>query len=170
MSFGTLESRHYAVDLLTEQYVFSGALEPPGMLITYLNHPDRSTLQIKQVTASALDAGSKLAAWQADTLWVRRDEVLAMRFVDQISQNTMQLLPRKEKLRVFLPRFVVQALFRCGVDTSVGDLFDTLTSYWALATDALIYPPVPCAAPVFSTAPLLMVNRRRLLFYQQVKD
>jgi hypothetical protein len=170
MSFGAPETKHYAIELLTEQVLIAGTLELPGMLLNYLNHPDRATLQFKQATATALDAGSKLAAWQSEVLWVRRDEILAIRFVEPVSQDTMQLLPRKEKLRVFLPRFVVQAVFRCGVDTSVGDLFDTMTSYWAPATDALVYASLPCAAPVFSSAQFLLINRRRLLAYQPVKD
>ena len=170
MSFATPEIHHYAVEVLTEQYLFSATLEPPGMLLNYVNHPDRATLQLKQVTATALDAGSKLATLQTESLWVRRDEILVMRFMEQLSSDTMQLLARKEKLRVYLPRFVVQAVFRCGVDASLSDLFDTLTSYWAPATDALVYPLMPCATPVFSNAQLLLLNRRRLLFYQPVKD
>jgi len=109
MSFATPEIHHYAVEVLTEQYLFSATLEPPGMLLNYVNHPDRATLQLKQVTATALDA-------------------------------------------------------------SLSDLFDTMTSYWAPATDALVYPLMPCATPVFSNAQLLLLNRRRLLFYQPVKD
>jgi hypothetical protein len=170
MSFGTLQSQHFAVELLTEHYFFSGALEPLGMLQNYLNHPERVTLQFKQISGGALDAGSKLPTLQAEEIWMRRDEILAIRFLDPLSPATMQLLPRKEKLRVFLPRFIIQAVFRCGVDTNLADLFDTMNSYWAPATDAMVHPLLPCAAPVFSAATLLLINRRHLRFYQPVKD
>ena len=170
MSFGTLQTRHYAVEILTEHYLISAALEPPGMLMNYLNHPDRTTLQFKQVTATALDPGGKLPTFQAEELWLRRDEMAALRFVDMVSPSTMPLLPRKEKLRVFLPRFLVQAVFRCGTDTAVGDIFDSMTSYWAPATEARVHPLLPCACPVFSEAAQLLVNRRQIRFYQPIKE
>ena len=170
MSFSALQTRHYQVEILTEHYFIAAALEPAGMLQNYLNHPDRITLVFKQVTATALDQGSKLATFQADELWLRRDEIAAVRFIEKLSPGTMQLLPRKEKLRVFLPRFIVQAVFRCGVDTGIGDIFDAMTSYWAPATDALVYPLLPCASPVFHEAASLLVNRRHVRFYQPVKE
>jgi len=170
MSFAALQSRHYSVEILTEHYFFVAALEPPGMLQNYLNHPDRTTLTFKQVTATAFDQGSKLATFQSEELWLRRDEITALRFIDKLSSGTMQLLPKKEKLRVFLPRFVVQAIFRCGVDTSVKDIFDAMTSYWAPATDALVYPLLASAAPAFHEAEMLLVNRRHIRMYQPVKD
>jgi hypothetical protein len=170
MSFAALQTRHYAVELLTEHYFFAAALEPLGMLVNYLNHPDRTTYQFKQVAASALDAGSKLPAFQADELWLRRDEIVAIRFVDGLSAGTLPLLPRKEKLRVFLTRFVVQAVFRCGTDTSVGDIFDAMTSYWAPATEVRVHPLAACACPVFAEAGLLLVNRRHIRFYQPIKE
>jgi hypothetical protein len=170
MSFAALQTRHYSVEILTEHYFFTAALEPPGMLQNYLNHPDRTTLTFKQVTASALDPGSKLATFQAEELWLRRDEIAALKFIDKLSSATMQLLPKKEKLRVFLPRFVVQAVFRCGVDTTVKDIFDSMTSYWAPATEALVYPLQPGAAQAFHEAELLLINRQHIRMYQPVKD
>jgi hypothetical protein len=170
MSFAKLSTRHYSVEVLTEHYLFSAALEPPGMLLNYLNHPDRTTFQFKQVTATALDSGSKLAAFPADELWLRRDEIVAIHFKAPLSAGTLPLLPRKEKLRVFLTRFVVQAVFRCGTDTIVGDIFDTMTSYWAPATEARVHPLLACVCPVFSEAALLLVNRRHIRFYQPIKE
>ncbi len=170
MSFSALQVRHYPVEVLTEHFLFAAALEPPGMLQTYLNHPDRITLSLKQVSATALDPGGKLATFQADELWVRRDEIIAIRFPNSLSTATMQLLPRKEKLRVFLTRFVVQGVFRCGVDTGLGDMFDTMNTYWALVGEARLFPLLPSPVPVFSDAPLLLVNRRHIRFYQPVKE
>jgi hypothetical protein len=170
MSFAKLQTRHYSIEILTEHYYFTAALEPPGMLLNYLNHPDRTTFLFKQAAASALDAGSKLPAFQADELWLRRDEIVAFHFVDMLSSGTMPLLPRKEKLRVFVTRFVVQAVFRCGADTALGDIFDSMNSYWAPATEARVHPLLPCACPVFSEAALLLVNRRHIRFYQPIKE
>ena len=169
MSFSAIpSSRHFQVDVLTEHYHFMATLDPHGVLVNYLNHPDRATMPLKQVTATALYTGSILTAFKAEELFIRRNEIIALRLSDKLSSETMPLLPRKEKLRVFLPRFVVQADFHCGVDTQPGDLFDAMTSYWAIATDALVHSLIHATSPVFHEAAVLLVNRRHVRFYQTV--
>lgn len=168
MSLPSLQLRHYRAEILTSQYLFSGDVEPLGPLLTYLNDASRRVIMLKGVEATALDADNALATFRANELLVGKNEVCAIGLPDPVSKTTVHLLPRREKLRVVAARFVIQALFHCGSETRVGDLFEATPGQWATASDAHIYPLLPCRAPVFETVNLLLLNKAHIRFYQSV--
>lgn len=164
-----LQARRYHVEVITDQYMLAGVLEPFGSLMNYLNHPERKTFQFKEVTASALEAANVVRSFQADSLWLYRERIILLRPLETLSSDTIQLLPTKEKLRVLLPRFIVQATFHRGLDTAVGDMFDSISGHWAIATEAQIYAFQPSPAPLFHEARQLLINRAYIQAYIAVK-
>jgi hypothetical protein len=117
------------------------------------------------VTAAALDATNAVETFRADELIVAKDDIIAIRLLHPVTQTSVQLLPRRERLLVFTSRFVVQADFHCGPDTRVGDLFEATPGRWAPASDAQVYPLAHFRCPVFSEARLLLINKRHIRMY-----
>jgi hypothetical protein len=169
MGLPELKAHQYEVEFLTEHYVFAGVLEPRGLLMVYLNDVDRRTLPLRDVTATSLDTGSSVGSFKAGELFVRRDEISAIRLFARPSAQTVPLMPMADTLRLFTPRFAVQAVFHRGPETRLSDLFDG-SGLWAPATDAKVYALFPTKHAVAVEAPMLIVNKTHIRFYQVVTE
>jgi len=170
MTVPQLTSKQYKVEVFTPQFLLSGILEPIGALLPYLNNADRNNILLKQVSATPIDTAYNLPTFTADELWVPRKELLAVKFLDTISADTMPLLSTKEKLRVFLPHIVVQAIFSRGPDTKIHEIFDVLAGDWVTAADAQIYPLHPMKCQFGRDAQRVLLIKRHIQFYQPVKE
>ncbi len=164
------QQHHYQLEIFTPHHMLAGLIEPFGALMIYLNHPERRTIQLKNVTVTALDAMSTVNPFTTDELWIPRQEVTMIRLVDPVSPETMPLLPVKEKLRVFIPRLVVQALFSRGQDTKMADIFSAYTGEWVPGTDAHLHSLLNTKAPIAPAAPALLLSKHYIQFYQPVPE
>lgn len=170
MTLSSLQQRHYRVELITEHYFLAGALEPFGMLMPYLNNIERKNILLKQVTAAALDVTSTISTFHADELWVRQAEIAALRLLDRVSSETMPLSPFKQKLRIFLPRFLVQGIVSRGQDTKLADIFEAMSGMWVAVTEALVHPLLPTKCQVFREAELLLIHKSHIRYYLELAE
>lgn len=170
MALPQLKSKQYKVDVFTPQFLLSATLEPVGALIPYLNNADRYNLPFRQVSVTPIENTLSLPTFTAEELWVPRREIIAVRFMDPITSDTMPLLPHKEKLRVFLPHLVVQATFSRGTDTKLNEIFDAIPGEWMSAADAQIYPLHPTRCQITRDAQMMLIVKRHIQFYQPVKE
>jgi len=168
MSLPDLQSKQYSLELLTEYYLMQCVVEPFGMLMTYLDSPDRTNILIKNVTMIGLGVDSKVDLIKIKELWVQRHEILAIRLAEEDLQGAVQKLPALETLRVFMPRFVLQGTITHGEDTRLGDMFEVMKGTWAAMTDAQVFPHTAMKAQVFRSTPFLLVNKNRIRFYEAV--
>ena len=169
MSLPDLQSKQYPLDVLTEYYLMQCVAEPVGMLMTYLDAPDRENLLLKNMTMTSLGVDSKVDTIRTKELWVQRSEVLAIRVSEEDLQGAIQKLPAREKLRIFMPRFVVQGTLTHGEDTRLGDMFEVMKGTWAAVMNAQVFPHTAMKSQVFRDAPLLLVNKSRIRFYEAVE-
>lgn len=168
MSLPEIESKQYPLEILTEYYLMQCVVEPVGMLMTYLDAPDRENILVKNVTMTGLGTDSKVGTVKMKELWVQRSEMIAIRVEEADLEGAVQKLPAQEKLRMFMPRFVVQGILTRGEDTRLGDMFEVMKGTWAALTDAQIIPHTQMKTEVFRSAPFLMVNKNRIRFYEAV--
>ena len=49
MALPEIESKHYPLEILTEYYLMQCVVEPVGMLMTYLDAPDRENILVKRI-------------------------------------------------------------------------------------------------------------------------
>ena len=166
MSLPYIETKQYPVEMLTEDYYIKCAIEPIGVLMTYIDSPERTNLLVKNVTMTGLANDSAVASVNIKELWVQRDEVLVIRVNEDDVKDAIQNLPAKETLRIFLPRFVVQGTLSRGEDTRIGDMFEVLKGTWAAARNAQVFPLTSMKAQVFRQAPLVLINKHRIRFYE----
>ena len=168
MSLPDLASKQYQLELLTEYYLMQCIVEPFGMLMTYLDSPDRNNILIKDVTMIGLGVDSKVDLIKIKELWVQRNEILAIRLNEEDLQGAVQKLPALEKLRVFMPRFVLQGTLTHGEDTRLGDMFEVMKGTWAAMMDAQVFPHTAMKSQVFRSTPFLLINKNRIRFYEAV--
>jgi len=170
MALPKLQSKQYKVEVFTPQFLLSGVLEPVGSLMSYLNNVDRNNLSIKQVNATPIEPAFSLPTFAAEELWLPHKELIAIRFLDAISSDTMPLLSNKEKVRVFLPHIVVQATFSRGADTKIHEIFDVLSGDWVAAADAQIFPLHPMKCQFGRDAQRMLIIKRHIQFYQHINE
>jgi hypothetical protein len=170
MSLPQLTSKQYKVEVFTPQFLLSATLEPVGALMPYLENADRNNLLFKQVSVTPIETTLNLPTFTAEELWVPRRELVALQFLEPGASETMRLMPNKEKLRVFLPHFVVQATFSHGPDTKLHEIFDVISGVWIHATEAHIYPLHPIRCQISHDAPMMLIIKHQIQFYQPVKE
>jgi hypothetical protein len=168
MSMPQLKVRQFHVEVVTEQYVLNGIIEPVGTLMAFIGNRDNKNVHLKNLNAGAVDPASILAHFSAEELWITRKEVIAIRFVDQLSANTVPLLPHKDKLRVFLPNFVVQGIFAHGADTPLAEVFESASGDWVASIDAQIYPTIQTKAIIGHVAATILIAKQHVHFYHKV--
>lgn len=166
MALPQFQTKQYSIDILTADYLFHGFVEPIGMLMTYLDSPERANILLKQVTATGLGSDSAVQSIKIKELWVRRSDITAIMVNEADLEGAVQNLPAQEKLRVFLPRFVVQGIFTHGEDTRVGDMFEVLKGTWASAHNNLVLPLTSLRSQIFREAPFLLINKQHIRFYE----
>lgn len=169
MSLPELESKQYPLEILTEYYLMQCNVEPPGMLMTYLDSPDRLNVLLKNITMTGLGTDSMVASIKIKELWVQRSEIVVIRVNEADLQGAVQKLPAQEKLRLFMPRFVVQGIVTRGEDTRLGDMFEVMKGTWVAVANAQIFPHTAMKSQVFREAPLLLLNKNRIRFYEAVE-
>ena len=170
MSMPELESKQYQLEILTEYYLMQCVAEPVGMLMTYLDAPDRFNILLKNITMTGLGTDSKVETVKMKELWVQRSEMIAIRVDEADLEGTIQKLPAQEKLRIFMPRFVVQGTLTRGEDTRLGDMFEVIKGTWAAMFNAQVFPHTEMKSQVFRDAPLLLLNKNRIRFYEAVDE
>lgn len=170
MSLPQIQTRQYRVEAFTHDFMFSAILEFVGNLMIFINSPDRRTILLKKVTVTALDTTSTINAYPVEELMIRQEELVMIRPLDELSPGTASLLPGKEKLRIFIPRYVIQAVVSHGPDTKVGDMFDTVGGNWILAVDVHAHSLLPVKTPIFHKSSQLLLSRRYIRFYHPVGE
>ncbi len=166
MSLPNIESKPYSAEILTENYHINCVIEPIGNLMTYLDSPERKNILIKNITMSGLANDSAIASVNIKELWVTRNEIILIRVNEDDVKDSLQNLPAKETLRIFMPRFVLQGTISRGEDTRVGDMFDVLKGNWAAAHNAQVFPLTNVKRQIFRQASLVLINKNRIQFYE----
>ena len=170
MALPETKNKQYALEILTEYNLMQCVAEPVGLLMTYLDAPDRFNILLKNVTMTGLGTDSKVGTVEMKELWVQRSEMIAIRVEEADLEGAIQKLPAQEKLRIFMPRFVVQGTLTRGEDTRLGDMFEVMKGTWAAMFNAQVYPHTAMKAQVFRDARLLLLNKNRIRFYEAVAE
>jgi hypothetical protein len=165
-----ISNKQFQLEVLTENFWMKCKVEPVGMLMIYLDSPDRNNLLFKDVTMSGLATDSAVDSIKIKELWVQRREIVAISLPEADLQGVVQKLPAQEKLRIYLPRFMIQGTVTHGQDTRVGDMFEVMKGTWAAVSQAQIFPLTAMKLHPFREAPFLLVNKGRIRFYEAISS
>jgi hypothetical protein len=160
--------KQFQLEVLTENFLMKCKVEPIGMLMIYLDSPDRNNMLFKDVTMTGLATDSTMDSIKIKELWVQRREIVAISLAEADLQGVVQKLPAQEKLRIYLPRFMIQGTVTRGQDTRLGDMFEVMKGTWAAVNHAQIFPLTAMKVHPFREAPFLLVNKDRIRFYEAI--
>jgi hypothetical protein len=160
--------KQFQLEVLTENFLMKCKVEPIGMLMIYLDSPDRNNMLFKDVTMTGLATDSTMDSIKIKELWVQRREIVAISLAEADLQGMVQKLPAQEKLRIYLPRFMIQGTVTHGQDTRLGDMFEVMKGTWAAVNHAQIFPLTAMKIHPFREAPFLLVNKDRIRFYEAI--
>jgi len=163
-------SKQLSLEVLTEDYLLQCKVEPVGMLMTYLDSPDRSNLLFKDITMTGLGTDSMVNSIKIRELWVQRSEIIAICLNEDELQGVVQKLPAHEKLRIYMPHFMIQGTLTHGQDTRLGDMFEVMKGTWVAVNNAQVFPLTAMKAHPFREAPFLLVNKAMIRFYEAVSS
>jgi hypothetical protein len=148
-----LKEKH--VTVLIPGYQLQGDLQVLGMIQTYLNDETKDVFTIKDVAVHGLEPHNPAASMQIAELYVRKDQVLALVFADEIPSDETGLMPRTEQLVVYTSHYAVQGHFHMGADAVVGDFISSSRAPFVGATGATIFPLFQPRAAIIQNAPLV---------------
>jgi hypothetical protein len=168
MSLPGAATKQYPLEVLTENYLIKCVVEPVGMLMTYLDSPDRTNFCFKDLILTGLGTDSTVDSIKIKELWVQRSEVLAICLNEADLEGTVQKLPAQEKLRIYMPRFMIQGTLTRGQDTRLGDMFEVMKRTWAAVHQAHVFPLTTLKAHPFRETPFLLVNKDKIRFYEAI--
>ena len=170
MSLPELEMKQYSLEILSEHYLIQCVVELVGVLMTYLDSPERVNICFKNATMTGLDTNSTVNSIKVKELWLQRSEIVAIRLDEADLKGAVQKLPALENLRMFMPRFVIQGTLTRGEDTRIGDMFEIMKGTWVAVSDAQVFPLTAMKTQTFREAPFLLVNKNNIRFYEPVSD
>jgi len=168
MSLPDVSTKQFQLEVLTESCMIQCVVEPIGMLMTYLDSPERSNFCLKDIVMTGLDTDSTVDSIKVKELWVKRDEIVAICLNEADLEGAAQKLPAHQKLRIHLPRFMIQGTLTHGQDTRVGDMFEVMKGTWAAVYNAQIFPLTVMKVQLMREAPFLLVNKDRIRFYEAI--
>jgi hypothetical protein len=140
------------------------------MLMTYLDSPDRNNMLFKDVTMTGLATDSTMDSIKIKELWVQRKEIVTISLAEADLQGVVQKLPAQEKLRIYMPRFMIQGTVTHGQDTRLGDMFEVMKGTWAAVSHAQIFPLTAMKVNPLREAPFLLVNKGCIHFYEALSS
>ena len=168
MSLPEASKKQYPLEVLTEHYLIKCVIEPVGMLMTYLDSPDRTNFCFKDILMTGLNPDSTVDSIKIKELWVRRSEMVAICLSEADLEGAVQKLPVHEKLRIYLSCFMIQGTLTHGQETRLGDMFEVMKGTWAAVSHAHIFPLTTMKVNPFREAPFLLINKERIRFYEAI--
>jgi hypothetical protein len=93
--------KQYQFEVLTEHYMMRCIVEPVGMLMTYLDSPDRKNFCFKDIVMTGLGTDSTVNSIKIKELWVQRSEVVAIYLNEADLEGAVQKLPARKRLRIY---------------------------------------------------------------------
>ena len=156
------------VQMLVPGFQLSGDLEVLGMIQTFMNDETKGTFTMRNVSVHGLEPQNPAASMQIEELFVRKDQVLALTFADEISREETGLLPRVEQIAAYTSHYVIQGGFHMGTDSLVGDFIVSTRALFIGATDVTIFPLFHSRAAIVQTSSLAYIYAKAVRMHHLV--
>jgi hypothetical protein len=151
--------QRYHVQILGRKFQFDGEVEPLGQVLDFLNNESRSTFSLYDVKILPVMPSGPLTAITRSEITVSESELGLIFFLDADYRQQVPVLKSFDRVIAYTPHAVLRGNFHRGVETRLGDMFDTLQGAFFVMTEVSIFPTTGLPAPFPKQADLLIVNR-----------
>jgi hypothetical protein len=155
----------FPVTLFAANFQARGVLHSPGVLQTFLNDDQRSTVVIYNADVIGFESTNPAARVSVPELIVRKVSCQLIAFDRRPLPDQYTLLPRAEPAAVYTDQFLIEGNFHMGADSRLADFADTSLQQFIVASDARIYPLFQPRAALIGSAPMIALHKSSIRFY-----
>ncbi|MHB8627145.1 MAG: hypothetical protein ACYDBJ_22695 [Aggregatilineales bacterium] len=155
----------FPVTLFAANFQARGMVRSPGVLQTFLNDEQRSTLVVYNADVIGFEPTNPAARVSVPELIVRKVSCQIVAFDRRPPPDQYTLLPHTEPAAIYTDQFIVEGNFHMGADARLTDFADTSLQQFIVASDARIYPLFQPRAALVPGAPLIAVHKSAIRFY-----
>jgi hypothetical protein len=165
---GGINFKEISISVLTDAFQAKGVMRAVGVIQTYLNDEQKSTISLYNAEAYGLRPENGATHIVQDELIIRKHKLQILAFDEMPAAGEITILQRAEEMAAYTDQFAIHCKFRMGPDALLVDFIDTALSQFIVATDLKIYPLFQPRIPLLASAPLALIQREAVRLYHKV--
>ena len=165
MELGGPPVTRHDVQIITNDFQFSGQIEAVGPVSNFIEDTTRDSLSLYEVSLTPLRPSSPLTTLARPHVVVRKSRIVFLYFRSAETRAAIRTLNRRELLVAYTPVAVCRGYFHMPTEADVRDFISTVRGNLLPVTEPLIFPLMELPAPFPTKADLMMVGRSHLQFY-----
>jgi hypothetical protein len=162
--FGEIELSTYQVEVILDDYLVRGELQPRGDILTYINDRNWTYVAFRNCELLPLANDSRVGAINQDLLVINKRHMCAISVLDEAQAKEVRLHEADRPLICYINQFAIQGKAHVHSEAPDEDLLDERQDYYALS-EASIFPIRPISVAPTQKVPLLIFKRGRIQVY-----
>ncbi len=154
-----------SIRVYTLSYLISGRFASGEAFLTWLNNPNKQTLDLAEARIAALDPQAKLQSAAQPMVTVPKSQIVAIGVSTPEGDALLSLPSRAELAVLYTPRYIIQGYLHPSGDMPLSNLINVMGGTFIPVTHAQLHALVPTREVSGDTARLIMVNRAFLDCY-----
>ncbi len=147
------------IRVYTLSYFISGRFASSDAFLTWLNNPNKQTLELAEAQIVVLDPQAKLQNVSQPMVTVPKGQIVAVGLNAPEGETLLSLPSRAELAVLYTPRYVIQGYLHPSGDVALSNLFNVTEGIFVPVTHAQLHALVPTREVSGDTARLMMVNK-----------
>ena len=161
---GEIELASYPVEVILDDYLVRGEIQPRGDLLTYINDRNWEFVALRNCELFPIAKDSRVNAISQALIVVNKHHLCAMSVLDEAQVNEIRLHESDRSLICYINQFAFQGKVHVHSEAPDEDMLDERQEYYALS-NASIFPIRPISAAPKQKVPLLIFKRDRIQAY-----
>jgi len=147
------------IRVYTLSYLISGRFASSEAFLTWVNNPNKQTLDLTDAHITALDPQAKLQSVAQPMVTVPKGQIVAIGVSTPEGDALFSLPSRAELAVLYTPRYVIQGYLHPSGDMPLTHILNVMAGAFIPVTHAQLHALVPTREISGDTARLMMVNR-----------
>jgi len=147
------------IRVYTLSYLISGRFASSEAFLTWVNNPNKQTLDLTDAHITALDPQAKLGSVAQPMVTVPKGQIVAIGITTPGEDALLSLPSRAELAVLYTPRYVIQGYLHPSGDMLLSNLLNVMGGAFIPVTHVQLHALVPTREVSGDTARLMMVNR-----------
>lgn len=161
---GEIELSSFLVEVILDDYLVRGEIQPRGDLLTYINDRNWEFVAFRNCELIPISKDSRVSAINQDLVVINKHHLCAISVIDEEQVKEIRLHESDRSLICYINQFAFQGNVHVHAEAPDEDMLDERQEYYAL-TDASIFPIRPISASPKQKVPLLIFKRDRIQVY-----
>ena len=162
--FGQIELSTFLVEVILEDFLVRGELQPRGDILTYINDRNWDFIAFRNCELLPLAKDSRVSAINQDLLVINKNHLCAISVLDKNQTENIRLQEGDRPFICYISQFAIQGKAHVHSESPDEDMLDERQDFYAL-TEASIFPIRPVSVSPKQKVPLLIIKRGRIQVY-----